>query len=105
MPRVEEWIEHHGCDRLIEQSQSHGERVPARLRAAMCGENTLRIGLETERPDLRTIGFGVETEALGNRQPGLAEAREIRGLRAKAAGVSRLGGGDGGDQLRHDSGL
>ena len=74
--------------------QLHGKRVTAGLRTLCRREDAARIGLQTERPDLRAIGLGIDTETAGNRQAGLAETREIGGLGAEAGGVGGLGGGE-----------
>ena len=72
-PRREQLVEHRGCDGLIQESQFHGERMPAGLSAVLRREHTTCVGFETERPDLRAIGLGVDTETAGSRQTGLTE--------------------------------
>ena len=62
-----------------------------RLRAVLGRERAARGRFETERGELQAIRVGIEAEAVRDRQPRVAERREVRGLRAEAGGVGGLG--------------
>ena len=73
--------------------------MPPRFRHLVRRERPACGRFQTQGDDLKTVGLGIETEAIGDRQTRPPEGRKVRGLRPESTGVSGLIRGKRDDQL------
>jgi hypothetical protein len=75
---------------LLEQAEPHVGQVAPRL--GEVGRGGAARGLhQAQLGQLQAVGLGVQAEAVGDRQAGLAQGRLVRGLGPEAIGIDRLG--------------
>ena len=98
-PRREQRVEHSRRDRPIEQLELHPQRMLPRFDGIVGAERAARRGFQAERGDLEAIRLGIEADAARNRQPGMAERRQVCRLGTEAAGVVGIGRGKRNDQF------
>jgi hypothetical protein len=73
------------------KSELHAKRMVSRERTLVAPESTTCRLFQPQMRHLQTVGGGIETKAVGNRQARSPEGGKVGRLGAEATGIGRLG--------------